>query len=173
MIAEGKTWNEIRWLAGDHDGWRRHAGVSYAPPRAEWRGLKWRSKRGKDGNNSWFKAPRPADRSVTEHNYHAQTRTATLRITVEQSLKWNFLFFITFIDYEKAFDSFKRNTLWQVPRHCAVPQKFVPLIQKIFGICHTGLLTLASYLIRLMPRLEFNRVSVVPLLVSPNYWLDN
>ena len=38
------------------------------------------------------------ERSCTDH-------IATLRIIVEQSLEWNSPVFVTFVDYEKAFDS--------------------------------------------------------------------
>ena len=37
---------------------------------------------------------------------------AALRIIVEQSLEWNSSLYINFVDYEKAFDSVDRNTLW-------------------------------------------------------------
>ena len=49
---------------------------------------------------------------------------ATLRIIVEQSLEWNSPLYINFIDYEKAFDSVDRNTLWKLLRHYGVPQKY-------------------------------------------------
>ncbi|VDP29199.1 unnamed protein product [Schistosoma margrebowiei] len=35
----------------------------------------------------------------------------TLRIIVEQSVKWNSLLYINFIDYEKALDSVNKRTL--------------------------------------------------------------
>ena len=41
------------------------------------------------------------ERSCTDH-------IATLRIIVEQSLEWNSPVFMTFVDYEKAFDSIDR-----------------------------------------------------------------
>ena len=37
---------------------------------------------------------------------------ATLRIILEQSLEWNTSLYVNFIDYEKAFDSLDRQTLW-------------------------------------------------------------
>ncbi|VDO79475.1 unnamed protein product [Schistosoma margrebowiei] len=39
---------------------------------------------------------------------------ATLRIIVEQSVEWNSSLYINFIDYEKAFDSVDRRTLWKI-----------------------------------------------------------
>ncbi|RXN14088.1 endonuclease-reverse transcriptase [Labeo rohita] len=53
---------------------------------------------------------------------------ASLRIIVEQSLEWNSPLY-NFIDYEKAFDSVDRQTLWKLLRHYGVPKKFISLIK--------------------------------------------
>ena len=42
---------------------------------------------------------------------------ATLRIILEQTLEWNSSIYVNFIDFEKAFDSVVRNTLWKLIRH--------------------------------------------------------
>ncbi|VDO84477.1 unnamed protein product [Schistosoma margrebowiei] len=68
------------------------------------------------------------DRSCTD-------QIATLRIIVEQSIEWNSSLYINFIDYEKAFDSVDRTTLWKLLRHYGVPQKIVNIIQN----CYDGL----------------------------------
>ena len=39
---------------------------------------------------------------------------ATLRIIVEQSIEWNLSIYVNFVDYEKAFDSLDRETLWKI-----------------------------------------------------------
>ncbi|VDO75265.1 unnamed protein product [Schistosoma margrebowiei] len=57
---------------------------------------------------------------------------ATLRIIVEQSIEWNSSLYINFIDYEKAFDSVDRTTLWKLLRHYGVPQKIVNIIQNSY-----------------------------------------
>ena len=57
---------------------------------------------------------------------------AALRIIVEQSLEWNSSLYINFIDYEKAFDSVDRDSLWKLLRHYGVPQKITNLIQKMY-----------------------------------------
>jgi len=57
---------------------------------------------------------------------------ASLRIIVEQSLEWNSSLYINFIDYEKAFDSLDRESLWKLLRHYGVPQKITGLIQKMY-----------------------------------------
>ncbi|VDP64107.1 unnamed protein product [Schistosoma curassoni] len=41
-------------------------------------------------------------------------RIATLRIIVEQSIEWNSSLYMNLIDYEKAFDSVDRTTLWKL-----------------------------------------------------------
>ena len=61
------------------------------------------------------------ERSCTEQN-------VTLRIIVEQSSEWNSSLYVNFGDYEKAFDSLDRESLWELMRHYAIPEKFV---------CHT------------------------------------
>ncbi|VDP32521.1 unnamed protein product [Schistosoma mattheei] len=53
------------------------------------------------------------DRSCTD-------QIATLRIILEQSIGWNSSLYINFIDYEKAFDSVDRTTLWRPPRYYGV-----------------------------------------------------
>ncbi|VDP48837.1 unnamed protein product [Schistosoma curassoni] len=62
------------------------------------------------------------DRSCTD-------RIPTLRIIVEQSVEWNSSLYINFIDYEKAFDSVDRRTLWRLIRHYGVPGKIVDTVR--------------------------------------------
>ncbi|VDP87632.1 unnamed protein product [Schistosoma mattheei] len=63
------------------------------------------------------------DRSCTD-------RIATLRIIVEQSVEWNSSEYINFIDYEKAFDSVDRRTLWKLLRHS---EKIVKIIRNSYN----------------------------------------
>ncbi|VDP43467.1 unnamed protein product [Schistosoma curassoni] len=44
-------------------------------------------------------------------------RIETIRIIVEQSAGWDSSMYINFIDYEKAFGSVDRRTLWELLRH--------------------------------------------------------
>ncbi|VDP58376.1 unnamed protein product [Schistosoma mattheei] len=53
---------------------------------------------------------------------------ATLRIIVKQPVEWNSSLYIKSIDYEKAFDSVDRRTLWKLLRHYGVPEKIVNII---------------------------------------------
>ena len=57
---------------------------------------------------------------------------ATLRIILEQSLEWNSSLYVCFIDYEKAFDSLDRQTLWRLLRHYGIPTKLVNLIRNTY-----------------------------------------
>ena len=57
---------------------------------------------------------------------------ATLHIIVEQSLEWNSSLYVNFVDYEKAFDSVDRKTLWKLLRHYGVPTKLVNLIKNSY-----------------------------------------
>ena len=40
--------------------------------------------------------------------------------------------YIAFIDFEKAFDSLHRASLWKILRHCGIPQKLVNIIQSLY-----------------------------------------
>ncbi|VDO84666.1 unnamed protein product [Schistosoma curassoni] len=69
------------------------------------------------------------DRSCTD-------QIATLWIIVEKSVEWNSSPYTNFIDYEKAFDSVDRRTLWKLLRHHGVPEKIVNI-----SAAHGGQLT--------------------------------
>ena len=71
---------------------------------------------------------------------------ATLRIILEQSLEWNSPLFMNFIDYEKAFDSVDRETLWKLLRHHGVPGKLTNILRNTYEgmtcrVIHEGQLT--------------------------------
>ena len=53
------------------------------------------------------------DRSCTD-------QISTLRIILEQFAEWNYSIYISTIDYEKAFDSVDRETIWKLLRHSEV-----------------------------------------------------
>ncbi|VDP36047.1 unnamed protein product [Schistosoma mattheei] len=65
------------------------------------------------------------DRSSTD-------QIAALRIIVEQSVEWNSSLYINVIDYEKAFDSVDKRTLWKLLQHYGVPEKIVNIIRKSY-----------------------------------------
>ena len=79
------------------------------------------------------------DRSCTD-------QIATLRIIVEQSMEWDSSLYINFVDYEKAFDSLDRDTLWKLLQHYGIPEKFISLIRSSYEdmacrVIHAGQLT--------------------------------
>ena len=79
------------------------------------------------------------DRSCTD-------QIATLRIIVEQSLEWNSSLYINFVDFQKAFDSLHRDTLWQLLRHYGIPAKLTRIIKESYEgmacqVVHGGQLT--------------------------------
>lgn len=79
------------------------------------------------------------DRSCTD-------QIAALRIIVEQSIEWNSPLYINFVDYEKAFDSLHRETLWKLLRHYGVPTKIVSISRNSYEgltckVVHGGQLT--------------------------------
>ena len=65
-------------------------------------------------------------------NRSCADQIATLRIIVEQTNEWNSPLYINFIDYEKAFDSVDRETLWKLLRHYGIPEKITNLIKCIY-----------------------------------------
>ena len=65
-------------------------------------------------------------------NRSCTDQIATLRIILEQSLEWRSSLYVNFIDYEKAFDSVDRTSLWKLLRHYGVPDKIVSLIRKSY-----------------------------------------
>ena len=66
------------------------------------------------------------DKSCTDH-------IATLRIIVAQCIEWqSSLYYINFVDFEKAFDSIDRTVLWKLLRHYGLPTKFVTLIKSMY-----------------------------------------
>ena len=76
----------------------------------------------------WKRQSTPS--SETSRLASAETdHIGSIRIIVEQSLEWNSPLYINFIDYEKAFDSVDRETLWKLLRHYGVPEKIIALIR--------------------------------------------
>ena len=53
----------------------------------------------------------------------------TLWQILEQSMEWNSTIYFAFIDFEKAFDSLHRETLWRILRHYSIPQEMVNVIK--------------------------------------------
>lgn len=79
-------------------------------------------------------------------NRSCTDQIATLRIIIEQCAEWNSSFYVGFIDYEKAFYSVDRETIWKLLRHYGVPNKLVNIIRNSYEhlacrVIHGGQLT--------------------------------
>ena len=55
-----------------------------------------------------------------------------LRQILEQSAEWNTTIYTNFIDFEKAFDSLHRDSLWKIMRHYGIPPKLVNITQLLY-----------------------------------------
>ena len=56
---------------------------------------------------------------------------AILQITVEQSIEWQFSFYINVIDFEKALDIISREVLWRLLQYYGMPVKVVTIIRAL------------------------------------------
>ena len=50
-----------------------------------------------------------------------------LRNILEKSAEWQTPLYIGFIDFKKAFDSVRRDKLWNIVRHYGIPDNFVDM----------------------------------------------
>lgn len=55
-----------------------------------------------------------------------------LRNIIEQSIEWNTSLYMTFVDYEKAFDSISRDTLWKLMKLYGIPEKFINMVKAFY-----------------------------------------
>ena len=71
---------------------------------------------------------------------------ATLRIIIEQTIEWQSSLYLTFIDFEKAFDSIDHKALWNILEHYGIPEKIMSIIRQLYDgftcqVIHGGSLT--------------------------------
>jgi hypothetical protein len=67
----------------------------------------------------------------------------TLRIILEQSIEWQAILYVIFINYEKAFDSMKREIMWLMLQKYGIPRKIIHIIKILYDgfkckISHEG-----------------------------------
>ena len=55
-----------------------------------------------------------------------------LRNIIEQSIEWQSALYINFIDFEKAFDSIHRDSLWSIMRLYGIPNKIISIIKSLY-----------------------------------------
>ncbi|PIK62384.1 endonuclease-reverse transcriptase [Apostichopus japonicus] len=65
------------------------------------------------------------NRSTTEQIF-------TLRNILEQSNEWNSPLYVHFIDFEKAFDSLHRNSLWNILKEYQIPDKIIRIVKALY-----------------------------------------
>ena len=70
-----------------------------------------------------------------------------LRHIIEQCTEWQRQLIINFIDFEKAFDSIHRESLWKILRYYGIPTKIVNLRNESF-LCTVGKSTDMSFLVK-------------------------
>ena len=55
-----------------------------------------------------------------------------LRNIIEQTNEWQATLYLNFIDYEKAFDSIHRESLWKIMRSYGIPEKLTNIIKEFY-----------------------------------------
>ena len=56
----------------------------------------------------------------------------TLRIILEQSIKWHAILYVTFIDFENVFNSVKTEIMWLMLHEYGIPQKIIQIIKILY-----------------------------------------
>ena len=56
-----------------------------------------------------------------------------LRNIVEQAIEWNSNLYLWLIDFEKAFDSVHRDTIWKIMRSYGIPSKLIRIIKAMYN----------------------------------------
>ena len=86
------------------------------------------------------------DRLLREEQAGFQKERSCTDHIAEQSLEWNSPLYITFIDFEKAFNSIDHTALWKLLAHYGIPEKIIRLIHTTYEpstcqVVHNGSLT--------------------------------
>ena len=63
-----------------------------------------------------------------------------LRNIVEQAIEWHSCIYLIFVDYEKAFDSIDRETLWKIMKSYGIPDKFITMVKAFYRNCRVAVL---------------------------------
>ncbi|XP_063404610.1 uncharacterized protein LOC134688072 [Mytilus trossulus] len=67
----------------------------------------------------------------------------TLRNIIEQRIEWQHNIVINFVDFEKAFDSLNRDSMWDIMRSYGIPEKIISMIKLFYNnyrccVLHNG-----------------------------------
>ena len=55
-----------------------------------------------------------------------------LRIILEQRVEWQAILYVTFIDFDKAFDFVKREVMWLTLKEYSIPRKITQIIKMLY-----------------------------------------
>mgnify|MGYP005952242097 CR=1 FL=1 len=63
-----------------------------------------------------------------------------LRNIIEQCTEWNSTLFVNYVDFEKAFDSIHRESLWSIMKFYGIPDKLVRIVKLLYETFQCGVL---------------------------------
>ena len=63
------------------------------------------------------------DRVFRDEQTGFRQERSCIRVIIEQTTEWQTSSYLTFIDFEKAFDSIDHQILWSILRHYGIPKK--------------------------------------------------
>ena len=69
------------------------------------------------------------------HSFHKRGTVEhifILRNIIEQVVEWQATLYITFVDFEKAFDSEHLQSLWQTMESYRIPRKIIHMVQMLY-----------------------------------------
>ena len=73
------------------------------------------------------------DISLLAHRHEdAQTKIEHVadkaeKVGLQQSLEWQSPLYSVFVDFQRAFDSIDRETIWKLMQHYGIPPKFISI----------------------------------------------
>ena len=63
-----------------------------------------------------------------------------LRNIIEQVVEWNSSLYVCYVDFEKAFDSVHRETLWRIMKCYGIPGKLISMTKALYEDCQCAVL---------------------------------
>ena len=69
-----------------------------------------------------------------------------LRNIIEQVIEWNSCLYLCFVDFEKAFNSVHRKTLWHLLKSYGIPTKLVNMVKAMYKNCRCAVMDETGHL---------------------------